>query len=110
MAQVKYHGEFPEGADSITQYGYVFEKGKGVNVTDKAHLEKLAGNRFFEVSGESDKEAVKQGQEEAEKAEAEALRARLAEWDIQPHHKVGVEKLRTLVAEQEKLRTNVAAD
>lgn len=77
MAQVKYFGEYPEGADSITQHGVEFERGKSVNVTDKAVLERLSNNRFFEVSGESDKEQVTQGKEEAEQAEADTLRAYL---------------------------------
>lgn len=79
MASVKYHGEFPEGQDSIVHMGETFEKGKAVNVTDKATLEKLAANRFFEVSGASDKQAVEQGQTEAEEAETATLRAYLDE-------------------------------
>lgn len=77
MAQVKYNGEFPEGQDSITQHGVEFERGKSVNVTDKAVLERLSNNRFFEVSGESDKEQIAQGKDEAEQAEAGTLRAYL---------------------------------
>lgn len=82
MAQVKYHGEYPPEADSITQYGYEFSGGKAVTITDKAVLEKLAGNRFFEVSGESSKEDVKAGQAEAEDAEAETLRSWLSERSV----------------------------
>jgi len=44
MPKVKYLGE-PGG----TQYGYVFEDGKSVEVTDEKHLGKFRGNRFFEV-------------------------------------------------------------
>ncbi len=94
MAQVKYHGEFPEGAESISQYGYEFEGNKAVNVTDEAHLAKFASNRFFEVSGESDKEQVDQGKADAEKAEEETLRAWLAEHQVPVHHRAGLKALR----------------
>lgn len=94
MAQVKYHGEFPEGAEQITQYGYTFEKGKAVNVTDVAHIAKLSTNRFFEVSGESDKELVEQGKTDAEKAEEETLRAWLADNKVPVHHRAGLKALR----------------
>lgn len=77
MATVKYNGEFPEGADSIVQHGVTFERGKSANVTDKETLARLSTNRFFEVSGESDKEQVEQGKSEAEQAEADTLRAYL---------------------------------
>jgi len=43
MAQVKYvYGE-------TVQFGYVFEDGKAVDVTDAKHLAKFEGNAFFEV-------------------------------------------------------------
>lgn len=99
MASVKYHGEFPEGKDAIEMYGYTFEEGKAVNVTDKDHLEKLAGNRFFEVSGESDKEQVKQGQDDAQKAEVETLQGWLKEHNVPFHHREGVDKLRAKKAD-----------
>lgn len=82
MAQIKYHGEFPEGQDEIVHLGETFERGKSANVTDKAVLAKLAQNRFFEVSGESDKDAVAQGKDEAEKAEESTLHAWLAEHQV----------------------------
>lgn len=99
MAQVKYHGEIPEGKESITQHGFEFEAGKAVNVTDKALIEKFAGNRFFEVTGESDKEQVAQGKEDAEKAETETLQAWLNEHHVPFHHRLGADKLRALKAD-----------
>lgn len=45
MAQVKYLD------GNTTQFGYVFEGGEAVEVTDAKHLSKFAGNPFFEVSG-----------------------------------------------------------
>jgi hypothetical protein len=110
MAQVKYFGEFPEGKDTITQHGYEFEAGKAVNVTDKALIEKFAGNRFFEVSGESDKEQVKQGQDEAEKAETETLQAWLKEHQVPFHHKLGADKLRALKADYLKAQEKAQAE
>lgn len=99
MASVKYHGEFPEGKDTITHHGFEFEDGKAVNVTDKALLEKFASNRFFEVSGESDKALVEQGKEDAEKAETESLQAWLRDHQVPFHHKLGNDKLRVLKAD-----------
>ena len=110
MAQVKYHGEYPEGADSITQHGFVFEDGKAVNVTDKALIEKFAGNRFFEVSGESDKDQVKQGQADAEKAEVESLQGWLNEHKVPFHHKLGADKLRALKADYLKAQEKAQAE
>lgn len=110
MAQVKYFGEFPEGKDTITQHGYEFEAAKAVNVTDKALIEKFAGNRFFEVSGESDKEQVKQGQDEAEKAETETLQAWLKEHQVPFHHKTGADKLRALKADYLKAQEKAQAE
>ena len=54
MAHVKYNGEFPADRDSITQHGYVFEKGKSVEVTDADMLAKLTANRFFEVTDDDE--------------------------------------------------------
>lgn len=96
MASVKYHGEFPEGKDTIIQHGYEFEAGKSVSVTDKDHLAKFAGNRFFEVSGESDKDAVNQGKDDAEKAEVETLQGWLRDHQVPFHHKAGLNTLRKL--------------
>lgn len=79
MAQVTYHGEYPEGQDTIVQHGYEFSRdGKSVNVTEKDLLAKFAANRFFKTA-DSEKEDVEQGQEEAEQAEAETLKAWLGE-------------------------------
>jgi hypothetical protein len=103
MAKVKYHGEFPEGKDAITQHGYEFSRdGSAVEVKEEGLLSKFASNRFFEVSGASDKEEVKQGQAEAENAEAETLKAWLTEHRVPFHHRAGLDKLRSLKADYEK--------
>lgn len=107
MTAVTYHGEYPEGQEEdgtpyVEQYGYRFYPGKSVSVTDEAQVAKLAQSRFFKVAGKSDKDAVEQGQEEAEKAESEALRSWLVERGYNPHHKLGVDKLRALKADHEK--------
>ncbi len=99
MASVKYHGEFPEGKDSIEMYGYVFEGDKAVNVTDEDHLAKFSGNRFFEVSGKSDKEQTALGKEDAEKAELQSLQEWLTAKSVPFHHREGVDKLRAKKAE-----------
>lgn len=102
MTSVKYHGEYPEGRDYIEQYGVRFEQGKAAKVEDKAALEKLATNRFFEVSGESDKDEVKQGQEEAETNEAETLRAYLDSKSVPYRANASVENLRKAKADYDK--------
>lgn len=82
MAAVTYHGEFPEGKDTIEQHGFEFGRdGKSVNVTDKDLLAKFAQNRFFKTEG-SDKEQVETAQTEAQANEAETLRAYLAEHNV----------------------------
>lgn len=101
MATVKYHGEYPE-AGSISQYGYSFEPNKGVSVTDEYHLQKFAGNRFFEVSGKSDKDQVEQGQEDAEQAESETLKAYLDEHHVPYRANASLKALRELKADREK--------
>lgn len=93
MATVKYNGEFPEGQDSIEHLGETFERGKSTTVTDKETLAKLAANRFFEVSGESDKEAVKQGQAEAEAAESATVYAWLKDRQVPAHHRESLSNL-----------------
>ena len=96
MAAVTYHGEFPEGKDTITQHGFEFGRdGKSVNVTDKDMLAKFAQNRFFKTA-ESDKEQVEAAQTEAQANEADTLRAWLAEHKVPAHHKLGVDKLQAL--------------
>lgn len=106
MSAVTYHGEYPadqvneDGKRYIVQHGETFVEGKSVNVTDKALLAKFAGNRFFKTS-ESDKDAVEQGKDEAEKAEADALRAELVEAGYTPHHRLGLNALRDLKAQHE---------
>ena len=42
--------------DSTTQFGYDFEKGKSVDVTNPAHLRKFAGHPHFEVKGDLPKD------------------------------------------------------
>lgn len=101
MASVKYHGEYPE-AGSIQQYGYTFEPNKSVSVTDDYHLQKFAGNRFFEVSGKSDKEQVEQGQEDAEQAETATLKAYLDEHHVPYRANASLKALRELKADREK--------
>lgn len=48
MAKVLYcpDDDMPE---STEQYGYIFDGGKSVEVTDAKHLRKFSGNPFFEV-------------------------------------------------------------
>ena len=56
MAKVTYHGEYPEGADTIVQHGQTFErKGRAVEVSDKATLARFAANPFFNVEGPASK-------------------------------------------------------
>ncbi len=113
MSGVTYHGEYPEGQVNedgkryIVHLGETFVEGKSVSVTDKHTLAKFAGNRFFKTEG-SDKDAVEQGKEEADKAEAEAIRAKLAEDGISPHHKVGLAGLRKLRDEHEALKAEAS--
>lgn len=102
MAQVKYHGEFPADQDTITHLGIEFGRDKAVSVTDKDTLAKLAANRFFEVSGESDKDDVKAGQAEAEAAEVETLKAWLDEQRIPYRANASLKNLRDAKAEREK--------
>lgn len=105
MAQVKYNGEYPEGQTNdagepyIEQYGETFVRGKSVNVKDEATVAKLAANRFFEVSGESDKEQVQAGAQEAEKAQYETTRAWLEERNVPVHHKMNLKTLEGLKAD-----------
>lgn len=113
MSAVTYHGEYPdgqvneEGKRYIVQHGETFVEGKSVNVTDKVALARFASNRFFKTV-ESDKDAVTQGQDEAEKAEVEALRAELTEAGFAPHHRLGLDKLRELKAQHETTKAKAA--
>lgn len=108
MASVKYLGTYPDnqvdddGKPYIEQYGYTFSPGKAVDVKDEYHLEKLTGNRFFEVSGESDRKEVDAAKQEAEANEAQELRAWLEAEHVPAHHKLGVDKLRQLKADHLK--------
>jgi len=115
VSGVTYHGEYPEGQVNddgkryVVQHGETFVEGKSVSVTDKPTLAKFAANRFFKTEG-SDKEAVAGGQAEAEKAEAEAIRAALAEDGISAHHKLGLPALRKLRDEHEALKAEASED
>lgn len=87
MAKVTYHGEYPEGADSIVQHGETFERGgKGVEVSDKALLARFASNRFFKVAaGKATKEelaAQEAAEKEAEAAEIAGLQEYLDEHSV----------------------------
>lgn len=116
MTSVTYHGEFPLGQENadgdpyVEQYGYEFAKGKSVNVTDKDVAEKLSTNRFFKVAGESEKDDVEQGKDEAEKAESDTLRTFLADNGVPVHHKAGLTKLRELKADYDKKAAAAAQD
>lgn len=110
MAAVSYHGELPEGQDTIVQHGYEFSRdGKSVNVTEKDLLAKFAANRFFKTA-DSEKEQVKSGEEEAEQAETETLKAWLNERNVPFHHRTGLDKLRDLKADYEKAEAKAAED
>lgn len=101
MAGVTYHGEFPEGQDTITQHGYEFSRdGKSVSVTDQEDLAKFARNRFFKTA-DSEKEQVEAGKEEAEQAETETLKAWLNERNVPFHHRTGLDKLRELAQQHQ---------
>jgi len=100
MTAVKYFGEFPEGQDEIEQHGYVFGRGKSVDVTDKQYLAKLRANRFFEVDGKSDDDA----HDEAEAAEEQTLRAYLKDENVPAHHKLKLPALRKLKADHEEAK------
>jgi hypothetical protein len=111
MASVKYHGEFPEGQEEIVQHGYTFERGgKAVDVKDKDLLSRFATNRFFEVSGESDKDDVKAGQAEAEEAETETLRAWLDEHNVPFRANASLKSLREAREDYEKRQAAAQED
>lgn len=107
MAKVTYIGTYPDGQVDddgvayIDQYDYRFQPKKSVDVTDEYHLEKLTGNRFFEVSGESKKDEVDAARQEAEANEVDSLKAWLEERKVPVHHKMKVETLRNLKSEYE---------
>jgi hypothetical protein len=115
MSGVTYHGSYPEGQVNedgdryIVHQGYTFVEGKSVNVTDKGDLSKLSANRFFKTA-DSDKDAIEQGKDEGDKAEADSIRAALAEDGIVPHHKLGLPALRKLRDEHEALKAEAAKD
>lgn len=113
MSAVTYHGAYPDGQEDedghryIEQYGYRFVEGKSVDVKEDHYLAKLAANRFFKTA-KSDKAEVEKGQDEGEKAEAESIRASLAEDGINPHHKLGLPALRKLRDEHEALKAEAS--
>ena len=107
MAQVTYHGEFPEDRDEIVQHGYTFERGKSVDVKEKDLLAKFATNRFFKTA-DSDKDLVSEGQDEAEKAEEQTLRDYLRAENVPAHHKLNLASLRKLKADHEKAKAEAA--
>lgn len=113
MSGVTYHGSYPDGQVNdegdryIVQYGYTFVEGKSVDVKEKQYLAKLAGNRFFKTA-DSDKDAVEEGKAEGDKAEADSIRAALAEDGINPHHKTSLANLRKLRDEHEALKAEAS--
>ena len=110
MAAVTYHGEFPEGADTIVQHGYEFSRdGKSVNVSEKELLAKFAGNRFFKTA-DSEKDDVEAGKAEAELAETETLKAYLRANSVPFHHKQGLASLRDLKESHEAAVAKAQAD
>lgn len=110
MAQVTYHGEYPEGADTIVQHGYEFSRdGKSVNVTEKDSLAKFASNRFFKTA-DSDKDEVEEGKAQAEANEAESLREYLKRENVPVHHRTGLEGLRKAKADHEKAQQKALED
>lgn len=74
MPQVTYN---PTGGDPdiVEAFGKVFEAGKGVEVTNEAHLKKLEGNPHFKVAG-AKPEAAAKADEENEKLLEKALDGR----------------------------------
>ena len=109
MSAVTYIGEFPADSDSIEQYGYTFERGKSVNVTDKTHLEKLSANRFVKTA-DSDKEQLSAAEDEAEKAEVQTLQAYLRGENVPFHHKQGLSSLRDLKEKHEAAKAKASED
>lgn len=104
---VKYLGTYPEGqvdddgVPYIDQYEYRFQPNKAVSISDEYHLEKLSGNRFFEVSGESKKDEVDAARLEAEESEAETLRAYLADEKVPVRANASLDNLRKAKADHE---------
>ena len=50
MTKVVYLGEHG-GSKTTTQFGYVFEEGLAVEVSDEKHLAKFRGNAHFAIDG-----------------------------------------------------------
>lgn len=105
MPKVSYIGEWAEGRDSFEQHGVQFDReGKGVDVKDKAALEKFEGNRFFVVDKET--EANKAAVDEAEQNEAESLKSWLDERRVPHRANASVENLRKARADYEKAQAD----
>jgi hypothetical protein len=109
VSAVTYIGEFPADADSIEQYGYTFERGKSVNVTDKQHLAKLSANRFFKTV-DSDKSEIQAAEEEAEQAEIQTLQGYLRSEGVPFHHRQGLSSLRDLKDKHEAAKAKALED
>lgn len=107
--KVTYNGEYPleqvnEGGDPfIVHHGYTFVRGKSVDVKEEALQAKFAQNRFFETA-KSDKDEVAAAKDEAEEAEAQALRDYLKAENVPFHHKLGLKSLRDLKDEHDKAK------
>ncbi len=101
MAQVSYHGEYPEGQDFIEQHGYAFEQGKSVDVKEDYLLSKFAQNRFFKTA-KSDKEELQRGEDEAEKAESQTLREYLDDHSVPYRANASLDNLRKAKADYDK--------
>lgn len=61
--------------DVVEAFGKVFEAGKGVEVTDERHIQKLSGNPFFKVAG-AKPEAAARADEENDRVLERALDGR----------------------------------
>ena len=107
--KVTYNGEYPldqlneDGDPYIVHHGYTFVRGKSVDVKEEDLQRKFAQNRFFETA-KSDKNEVAAAKDEAEDAEAQALRDYLKAENVPAHHKLGLEGLRKLKAQHEEAK------
>lgn len=107
--KVTYHGEYPEGQVNedgdqyIVQHDHTFVRGKSVDVKDEVLQAKFDQNRFFETA-KSDKDEVAAAKDEAEEAEAQALRDYLKAENVPFHHKLGLKSLRDLKDEHDKAK------
>jgi len=73
MAKVTYTPE--QGvSEETTQFGYHFNKGQSVEVTDEKHLAKFRGNPYFAVGDKKGDHTLEDHEERAARAPAEAAR------------------------------------